>query len=79
MFRGNVAIARQILAQLLAGERVIFTPQQDGSGYDFVAPCTLDKVSIGVGASTPQGLVTPAGFDGLWASKVRGIARRRAA
>jgi hypothetical protein len=43
MFRDNVAITRQILAQLLDGERVVFT-QQYGSGWDFVAPCTLDRM-----------------------------------
>jgi hypothetical protein len=60
MFRNNVAIARQIIAQLLDGERVVFTPQDNGAGWDFVAPCTLDKVSIGVGTGTPRSLVTPA-------------------
>ena len=63
MFRNNVTIARQILAQLPAGERVVFTPQADGAGWDFVAPCTLDRVSIGVAGDTPQALVTPAGFE----------------
>jgi Recombinase zinc beta ribbon domain len=50
MFRANVPIARQILRELLAGERIVLTPQADGAGYDFVAPCTLDRIAAGHGS-----------------------------
>jgi site-specific DNA recombinase len=60
MFRSNVAMARQILRELLAGERVVFTPRPEARRYDFVAPCTLDRISATLGA--PQRLVAPRGF-----------------
>jgi hypothetical protein len=75
MFRNNDAIARQIIAQLLDGEPVVFTPQDNGAGWDFVAPCTLEKVSIGAGTGTPRSLVTPAGPARCSAVKLRGIVR----
>ena len=61
LFRSHVGIARQILAQLLDGERIVFTPWADDAGWDFVAPCTLDRIAIGVGTDTPQRLVAPRG------------------
>jgi len=71
MFRANVGIARQILAQLLDGERVVFTPRADGAGWDFSASCTLDRVSIGAGIGAPQRLVTSAGFPQLSERELR--------
>ena len=60
LFRNNMTLARQILAQLLDGERVVFTPQES-QGWDFVTPCILDRVPIGVGGSTPLSMVAPTG------------------
>lgn len=61
--RQDMMIGRQILAQLLDGERVVFTPTSDGTGWEFVAPCTLERVSIGAGLCTPQNVVAPTGFE----------------
>jgi hypothetical protein len=57
MFRSNVPIGRQILRELLAGERVVFTPKPDERRYDFVAPCTLDRISATFGG--PPSCVAP--------------------
>ena len=55
MFRSNVGLTRQILRELLAGERVIFTPRPEARRYDFVAPCTLDRVSASLGGMLRSG------------------------
>jgi len=74
-FRSRVTIARQILPKLLDGERVVFTPTQEGDAWEFVAPCTLEGVSIGAGLRTPQKLAAPSGSPRRRRIEVRGTVR----
>jgi hypothetical protein len=53
----QVAQARQILAKLLNGERVPFSPA--GSGYEFKGIASAGKLLIG----HAKGLVSPTGFE----------------
>lgn len=75
----NPIEARPILRQLLVG-RLVATPRQlpEGRFYEFnnsTGTATYGKFLAGI----VGGLVPPAGFEGLWEARVRGIARRQAA
>ncbi len=57
--------ARRLLASLLGGKRVTFTPVEDAQGrrYAFSGEAALSGFFQGILAKRSEWLVTPAGFE----------------
>jgi hypothetical protein len=62
VLRRQVSEARQILGGLLVG-RLVFTPKQDARGWSYAFTGTGSVSAMVAGIVTPEGMVTPAGFE----------------
>jgi hypothetical protein len=52
MLRQSTPQARAVLQRLLRG-RIVFTPNAEGTGYDFIAPTRYDKLFTGIAVPIP--------------------------